>query len=319
MPATSISRADRAGVPPHSTAVVARAFSPTTVPPGVSPVGPHGNRDGYPDFGSRHGLPHYAVLLPRCAARAVATTAIILLALAANAAPPPAAQAEAQRMERLYITAQTNYHAAPADAESARRFGQACFNWAEFATNSPQRAALAEEGIAASRQAIARAPTNGAAHYVLGLNLGQLARTRTLGALKLVSQMEKAFQQAIALDAGFDYAGPHRLLGLLYQKAPGWPASIGSKKKARLHLQKAAELAPDYADNWLCLLEACLEWDDQAAVKKWLPKVEASLQQGRSQLTGANWAWTWQDWEARWRTIQDQAAHLAPWPAVKAH
>jgi hypothetical protein len=298
---------------------VARAFSPTTVPPGVSPVGPHGNRDGYPDFGSRHGLPHYAVLLPRCAARAVATTAIILLALAANAAPPPAAQAEAQRMERLYITAQTNYHAAPADAESARRFGQACFNWAEFATNSPQRAALAEEGIAASRQAIARAPTNGAAHYVLGLNLGQLARTRTLGALKLVSQMEKAFQQAIALDAGFDYAGPHRLLGLLYQKAPGWPASIGSKKKARLHLQKAAELAPDYADNWLCLLEACLEWDDQAAVKKWLPKVEASLQQGRSQLTGANWAWTWQDWEARWRTIQDQAAHLAPWPAVKAH
>ena len=225
---------------------------------------------------------------------------ILLLALSATAAT----QAEAQRTEQLYVTARTNYLAAPTDADAALRFGQACFNRAEFATNSTQRAALAEEGIAASRRVIAQAPTNGAAFYVLGLNLGQLARTRTLGALKLVSQMEKAFLQAIALDAKFDYAGPHRLLGLLYQKAPGWPASIGSKKKARVHLQKAAEVAPDYADNWLCLLEACLEWDDQAAVRKWLPQAEASMQAAKTKFTGAEWDWTRQDWEDRWRKIK---------------
>ena len=230
---------------------------------------------------------------------------LLLLALSANAAPPPAAtQAEAQRTEQLYVAARTNHLAAPTDAEAALRFGQACFNWAEFATNSTQRAALAEEGIAASRRVIAQVPTNGAAFYVLGLNLGQLARTRTLGALKLVSQMEKAFLQAIALDAKFDYAGPHRLLGLLYQKAPGWPASIGSKKKARVHLQKAAELAPDYADNWLCLLEACLEWDDKEAVRKWLPQAEASMQAAKTKFTGKEWDWARQDWEDRWRKIK---------------
>jgi hypothetical protein len=245
--------------------------------------------------------------------------ALLLLALSASATPSPAAtQAEARRMEQLYVTARTNHLAAPTDADAARRFGQACFNWAEFATNSTQRAALAEEGIAASRQAIAQAPTNGAAFYALGLNLGQLARTRTLGAIKLVSQMEKAFLQAIALDAKFDYAGPYRLLGLLYQKAPGWPASIGSKKKARLHLQKAAELAPDYADNWLCLLEAGLEWDDQVAVRKWLPQAEASMSAAKTKFTGEDWQWTRQDWDERWRKIQEQTSSFAPAPAAKA-
>ena len=65
------------------------------------------------------------------------------------------------------------------------------------------------------------------------MNLGQLARTELLGALKLVKEMEREFKTAADLDKQFDYAGPERCLGLLYRDAPGWPASIGSRRKAR--------------------------------------------------------------------------------------
>ncbi len=76
-------------------------------------------------------------------------------------------------------------------------------------------------------------PNSAPAHYYLAMNLGQLARTEFLGALKLVREMEREFKTAAELDAQFDFAGPERSLGLLYRDAPGWPVSIGSKRKAR--------------------------------------------------------------------------------------
>src|SRR5207248_6916974 len=108
-----------------------------------------------------------------------------------------------------------------------------------------RRAEIAEQGIAAARQGIERAPRLAAPHYYLALNLGQLARTKKLGALRLVDEMEAELKAAIALDPKFDYAGPHRSLGLLYADAPGWPTSIGNHSKARQHLHTAIELSPE--------------------------------------------------------------------------
>ncbi|MCX6930190.1 MAG: hypothetical protein NT154_44320 [Verrucomicrobia bacterium] len=58
----------------------------------------------------------------------------------------------------------------------------------------------ADQGIAACRLAIMRETNSAPAHYYLGLNLGQLARTKGLGALKLVDQMEREFNRAHDLD-----------------------------------------------------------------------------------------------------------------------
>src|SRR5947208_15493408 len=111
----------------------------------------------------------------------------------------------------------------------------ACFDWADLVESNSHRAEIAEQGISAARQALKLEPKMGAAHYYLGLNLGQLARTKKIGALKLVGEMEREFLAAIDLDPKFDFAGAHRSLGLLYLDAPGWPASIGNRTKARLH------------------------------------------------------------------------------------
>src|SRR5213594_382426 len=126
----------------------------------------------------------------------------------------------APRAQKKYLEARERLQENPKDEESAWQFGRACFDWAEFATKDDQRERIGNEGIAACRQLITRSPNSAPGHYYLGMNLGQVARTKTLGALKIIDQMEREFMAVRTLDAKFDYAGADRNLGLLYFEAP---------------------------------------------------------------------------------------------------
>lgn len=205
----------------------------------------------------------------------------------------------AARTLREFERTRAAWLAAPTNTAACWDFGRACFDWAEFATNDTQRAALAQEGIHACRQAATLSPNLAQPQYYLGMNLGQLARTQTLGAIKLVNQMEAAFLRAKALDASFDFAGPDRCLGLLYLDAPGWPASIGDKQKAREHLERAQALAPDHPENRLNLLEALVRWRDKRALPNALAETEKVLENARGRLTGESWEASWVDWNKR--------------------
>ena len=208
------------------------------------------------------------------------------------------------RAARSYELAKKVFLAAPRDGPAAWHFARACFDRAEYATNNAQRAAIAREGIAAARQLVQREPSSAAAHYYLGLNLGQLARTESFGALRLVEEMEREFARARDLDAQFDYAGPDRSLGLLYLDAPGWPVSVGSRRKARMHLEQAVARAPDYPENRLSLLEAYLRWNDRTgALRQWRAH-QKSLPAAREQFQGEQWEPAWADWDKRWRAIR---------------
>jgi len=239
------------------------------------------------------------------------TTLLVLLCFTlATSAPAGSATAErtAARAEHAFFEAQARFNKAGNDPEAAWQFALACFDWADLAPSNARRAEIAEQGIAASRRAIERDSRSGAAHYYLALNLGQLARTKKLAALKLVDEMETEFKEAIGFDPKVDYAGPDRSLGLLYLDAPGWPTSIGSRAKARLHLRTAVELCPDYPENLLCLLEAYLKWGDKSTAQSQLASTEDALQRSRKSLTGEKWESSWQDWEHRWEKIKAKAA-----------
>jgi hypothetical protein len=119
-----------------------------------------------------------------------------------------------------------------------------------------------------------------------------------LGALKLVDQMEVEFTRAIALDASFDYAGAERSLGLLYRDAPVL-GSIGSRTKSKQHLLRALELAPQFPENRLNMVESEIKWGDRRAARSDLKLLEDSLPAARAQFTGAAWAASWADWDAR--------------------
>jgi len=216
----------------------------------------------------------------------------------------------ARRAEQNYQEARQKFQSNTNDADAAWQLGRACFDWADVAKNDGQRETIANEGIAVCRQLIARDAKSAAGHYYLGLDLGELAQTKTLGALRIVQEMEREFKAVRDLDPKFDHAGPDRNLGLLYLEAPGWPASIGSKPKARKHLERAVELSPDYPENHLCLLEAYLKWDDQKSLQRETKVVEELLPKARKEFTGDTWAQSWADWNKRWEKIQKKAVEL---------
>lgn len=205
----------------------------------------------------------------------------------------------AARARRMYAEAQETARQQPTNTQVVVQLARAAFDWAEFARDDDQREDLALAGMVAARRALARESTNAAAHYWLGMNLGQLARTKMLGALKLVREIEAEFLRAAALDPHVDYAGPDRSLGYLYRDAPGWPTSLGNKKKAREHFERAVQLHPEFPDNQLGLLESFDQWADRKNFALQLPKTEKSVAEARGRFTGEAWDSSWADWNKR--------------------
>lgn len=225
----------------------------------------------------------------------------------AGAAPAPADLKKFEpRYHALFLNARTNWARQPDSVSNAWVLARAAFDLAEFATNNTQRAQLAVEGIDAARSALRLDAQCGAAHYHLAMNLGQLARTQLLGALKLVGEMEEHFTLAAKLDPLIDHAGPDRNLGILYREAPGWPASIGSRHKARQHLKKAAELAPGFPANQLELLKSHLKWKETAAAEKLAQQIETALPRARQEFTGAEWELWWTEWTPLWKELREE-------------
>ena len=237
----------------------------------------------------------------------LALLAALLLAIF-SPAPTTASEPDfRQRTLQNYQSAKSNYTANSFSEKAAVTFGEACFDWADFAKNDSQRAKLAEEGIGAMRETLLTHPRSAAAHYWLGLNLGQLARTKTLGALPIVREMEKVFKSSIALDPKFNHAGAHRSLGLLYLEAPGWPTSIGNKSKAREHLEKAVELAPHHPENHLCLMEAYVKWNGRNDLARSIERYRKLRPEAKEKYSSDQWIPSWIDWDKRWAAVLEAA------------
>lgn len=233
--------------------------------------------------------------------------ALLLLTLCINqviVAQPIGQQVFVRRAAVAYQLAQAHYQAATNLDPAAWQFARACYNLADFATNDENRASLAVQGIAACRQLLREQPKSAVTHYWLGMNLGQLARTELLGALALVREMEQEFKIAWNLDTSVDHAGPARSLGLLYREAPGWPTSIGSNRKAREWLERAAHTAPDFPENWLVLTESYLIWSEPASAREPLQQLAKIWPAAHTNFTGVAWEQDWADWNARRTTAQ---------------
>jgi hypothetical protein len=206
--------------------------------------------------------------------------------------------------------AKKKYDANPKDLDLAWRLGKAYFFVAEFTTDKAVHAELAEHGIAVCGRALAANPDSPEVAYYYALNQGQSARTKLLGALSLVRQMENNLLNVAQAKPLFDFAGADRCLGLLYRDAPGWPISVGSNKKAKSHLLTSFALVPDHPENILVLLETWIKWKDYRQLKDDLPAGKAVLAKARKKLSGQEWAPFWDDWDRRWKVIQGRAEKM---------
>ena len=231
--------------------------------------------------------------------------AILYAALTASGTACRGDTPEMISAQQAYEAAKARYQTNATNDATARQFASACFDRADLADKDSVRATVAHEGIQVCRLWLQRAPEQGAAHYYLGMNLAQLARTKSLGALPLVKEMEKEWLATVALDPHCDYAGADRNLGLLYRDAPGFPLSIGSHAKAEKSLQHAVELNPEYPENHLNLIETNLK-RKSAAVAGEFEKLRAILPAARKRFSGPQWQSAWEDWNPRLERIQSR-------------
>ena len=207
----------------------------------------------------------------------------------------------AARAEKAFRLAQIQFVSATNNDSADWQFARACFDFADFATNNAQRAAIAKQGIAACRKLLSRETNSAPGHYYLAMDEGELAEAEapSLAAYRLVKQMEREFKAAADMDKSFDYAGPERNLGLLYRDAPTWPFSIGSLRKARENLELAAKLAPSYPENHLNLAESFLQWHETDNAKNELAALDALWPGAQTNFTGEAWEQSWDDWSMR--------------------
>jgi len=209
------------------------------------------------------------------------------------------AETEAIRSTRVYERSRALHREDPDKPVLAWEFARACFDRCETVPSKPVRVGMAREAVEACRKALVQSPTEAGCHYYLGLNLGILAQAQPLKALGRVREMEDAWQACLLLDPGFDHAGADRSLGMLYDECPPPPLGVGSRSKARFHLERAARTAPGYPANRLLWIEFLAGHDEADEARRELQSLERMLPEARQRFAGERWASAWKDWDSR--------------------
>lgn len=112
------------------------------------------------------------------------------------------------------------------------------------------------EGVQYGEQGVEVDPDSLEANFWLAANWGSYGQERgIMKSLALVNPIKEAAERVIEIDEGYFCGGPWRILGRLYNKAPGFPFSIGDNAKSEECLLKAVELGPKFYLNRLFLAE----------------------------------------------------------------
>jgi tetratricopeptide (TPR) repeat protein len=116
-----------------------------------------------------------------------------------------------------------------------------------------------DEGVTYGEQGVEINQESLESNFWLAVNYGSFGQEKgIMKSLSLITPIKIAAERVIEIDESYFYGGPWRVLGRLYNKAPGFPFSIGDNKKAKECLEKAVELGPNFYLNHLFLAELYL-------------------------------------------------------------
>jgi hypothetical protein len=153
------------------------------------------------------------------------------------------------------------------------RLSRTCFLLGQLAPDS-QKMGYDQQGQSYAETLIREAPHRVEGHYWLALNLcGQADVGGKLLGHRLLPRILEELQRAAALEAAYDQAGAHRVLGRIYYEAPGWPLSVGDMQKSRQHLQAAVRLSPATSTNHLYLAETLSRLNEAGLARQELEQV----------------------------------------------
>jgi len=115
---------------------------------------------------------------------------VMVLAFLGVSRVPAQTQADSDRFKQIYAAARTRFASASTNVTAAWEFGRAAYDLADSLSNDQERSEVAQTGIDACRQAVSLDPNSAPAHYYWALNLGESARAKKVGALKILHEME---------------------------------------------------------------------------------------------------------------------------------
>ncbi len=114
-----------------------------------------------------------------------------------------------------------------------------------------------EKGVEYGKQGVEADEGSLEANFWLAVNYGNFGQEKgIMKSLELIKPIKSHCERVIETDESYFYGGPWRVLGRLYNKAPGFPFSIGDNKKAVECLEKAVEFGPKFYLNRIFIAEA---------------------------------------------------------------
>jgi tetratricopeptide (TPR) repeat protein len=147
----------------------------------------------------------------------------------------------------------------------------------EYAEDADDKLAFFDEGVECGKSGIEINENSLESNFWLAVNSGSYGQEKgIMQSLAMISPIRAAAEKALNLDESYFYGGPWRVLGRLYNKAPGFPFSIGNNKKAVECLEKAVNLGPKFFLNRLFLAEAYISNRDKAKAKEQLEWILAA-------------------------------------------
>lgn len=220
--------------------------------------------------------------MPRAPLRPLALAAMALAStLSAGAQAPPAASPPAPleraraAYERRGEPAQAKealelFRAAaladPAAYEPLWEGARACYFYGNFTReegSDDEKMALFQDGIDRAKAAVALRPEGVEGHFWLGVLYGVYGEAKGIfKALGMVPDIRREMELCLAKDVSVECFGPHRVLGRLFYKLPGFKG--GDNVKSLEHLEAAVKACPTNALAKLYLAET-LEDEGQEA------------------------------------------------------
>lgn len=127
------------------------------------------------------------------------------------------------------------------------------------------------EGVKFGEQGVEIDENSLESSFWLAANYGSFGQEKgIMKSLALVTPIRDLCERVIEMDEVYFYGGPWRILGRLYNKAPGFPFSIGDNEKAEECLLKAVELGPKFYLNHLFLAELYISKRDKESAREQL-------------------------------------------------
>lgn len=112
------------------------------------------------------------------------------------------------------------------------------------------------EGVKYGEQGVEADEDSLEANFWLAVNYGSYGNEKgIMKSLSLISPIKELVEKVFEIDESYFYGGPWRILGRLYNKAPGFPISIGDNKKSLECFERALEFGPKFYLNHLFIAE----------------------------------------------------------------